>query len=94
MSKADVKRSPTKVGGGKNPDKLGWLMALQLLDTTWRVALPIILLTFIGAKLDKHYNTSPAFILTGLFLSLFIAIILVYRQIKVAYPDFFGGKKK
>ena len=75
--------------------KLDWTVALQLLDTSWRVALPIIAFTFIGHKLDIGFGTNPLFIILGLFLSLAVSALLVYRQIQVAYPDFFknGGKK-
>jgi F0F1-type ATP synthase assembly protein I len=68
----------------------GMTIAVQMADTAWRVAVPIIVLTLIGARLDKHYNSKPAFTIAGLLLSLVISTILVYKQIKVAYPDFFG----
>lgn len=71
------------------PLKLDWSLALQLLDTTWRVAIPILLLTYIGHSLDKAHHTNPLFIMLGLFLSLGVAGLLVYRQIQTAYPDFF-----
>lgn len=83
-------REPTK-----GPAKLDWTIALQLLDTTWRVALPILLFTYAGHKLDLAMGTNPLFIVLGLFLSLAVATLLVYKQIRVAYPDFFkkGGQK-
>lgn len=71
----------------------GRLVALQLLDTTWRVALPILLLSWLGFKLDQHWHTKPIFILIGFFVSLIMAFLLVYRQVKSAYPDFFKPQK-
>ncbi len=96
MSKADdkVKTPPTKGSSGKDANREGWFIALQLLDTTWRVALPILLLSFIGAKLDKHYGTMPRYTLIGFFVSLALSTTLVYKQIKNLYPDFFKGDKK
>ena len=89
-----TRESKTTKSVNTDPYKLDWSIALQLLDTTWRVAVPILLLTFLGHKLDLGLGTNPLFIIIGLFLSLTIAILLIYRQIKIAYPDFFkkGGK--
>lgn len=78
----------------QGPIKLDWSVALQLLDTTWRVAVPIILFTFLGNKFDKALGTSPLLIILGLFLSLAVAALLVYRQIQTAYPDFFRKGNK
>lgn len=90
-----VKDSPktTPRESGIRPSREGWLIAIQLMDTTWRVALPILLLCYIGIQIDKHNHTQPLFTLIGLFLSLAIASLLVYRQIKALYPDFFKGDK-
>jgi len=77
------------------PLKLDWSVALQLLDTTWRVAVPILLFTYVGNKFDKALDTGPLLIIGGLFLSLAVASLLVYKQIQSAYPDFFkkAGRK-
>ncbi len=93
-------RMAQRVGQNKHvpeadPYKVDWTIALQLLDTSWRVAVPILALTFIGHKLDLGLRTNPLFIIIGLFVAISISIILVYRQVKIAYPDFFkkaGGK--
>ena len=69
----------------------GWVVALQLLDTGLRVAIPILVLSFVGSKLDNHFQTKPLYTLIGFFLSLAISIVLVYKQIKSAYPDFFDS---
>ena len=94
MRKADAK---TPTGDKKNAQPLwdGKIIALQMMDTTWRVALPIILLTYGGVSLDKHLNTSPLYSLIGLFVSLAMATLLVYRQLAAAYPGFWkNGSKK
>ncbi len=94
MSKAVAKQTTTKVRGGKDPIPDNWVIALQLLDTGWRVALPILLLTYLGMRLDEHWDTAPLFVLIGFFLSLATAVLLVYRQIHRAYPDFFTLPKE
>lgn len=90
MKKAAAKEKTTT--GEKNASVApldGRVFALQFLDTTWRVALPITLLCYIGIQLDKHYGTNPLWVLVGLFASLGLSTLLVYRQLKVAYPDLF-----
>lgn len=94
MSKAAAKKTTTPAESGKNASREGWFIALQLLDTTWRVALPILLLSYIGIQLDKHRNSTPLYTLIGFFVSLLVATTLVYKQIKALYPDFFKGDKK
>lgn len=73
----------------------GLTIGLQFADTSWRVAVPIVALTFIGIKLDQHYGTRPWLSISGLFISIAVATLLVYKQLKAAYPDFMGkgGKK-
>lgn len=94
MEKADDKMPPTVKAGGARASREGWLIAMQLLDTTWRVALPILLFSYIGIRLDKHYDSEPLYTLISFFLSLAFATLLVYRQIKNLYPSFFKGSKK
>lgn len=84
--------SPDTTSSGKNngqPEVNGWAVAAQFLDTGWRVALPIIGLSYLGIRLDRHFGTRPLYAISGLFLSLGLASLLIYRQIKSAYPEFF-----
>ena len=67
---------------------------MQLMDTTWRVALPILLLSYIGIRLDRNYGSEPLYTLIGLFISLALAVVLVYKQIDALYPGFFKDMKK
>lgn len=66
----------------------------MFLDTGWRVAAPILLFTLFGHWLDIKLKTSPLLIIIGLLISLLTASLLVYKQLKVAFPDMFGGAKK
>ncbi len=94
MGKAAAQGTTTKTGGGSKSTVSGLAVGLQLADTAWRVAVPIILFTLVGNKLDKAIGTKPLFITSGLFLALAVAGLLVYRQIQVAYPDFFKKDTK
>lgn len=48
----------------------------------YTIALPIVILGFGGAMLDKKFGTSPLFLLVGIALSLIISGIAVYRKVK------------
>lgn len=93
MGKA-VKHMPTLVRGEKNSTVSGYLIAFQFLDTSWRVALPIVVLSLLGHKLDQRLNSGPLFLMIGFFASLPILVLLVYRQINSAYPEIFSSKRK
>lgn len=48
----------------------------------YTIALPIALLGFGGAWLDKKFGTSPWIILLGIAISLLVSGIAVYRKVK------------
>lgn len=58
----------------------------EALNLAWElgymIAIPIVLLGFGGAFLDKKVGTSPLFLLTGIVLSIIISGIAVYKKIK------------
>jgi len=70
----------------------GTVLALQLLDTSWRIALPIVVLSIIGVRLDQHFHTRPVLTIGSMLLALIISVTLVYKQIAAAYPEFLHGK--
>lgn len=94
MGKAAARSTTTNNEGGQKSTVSGLTIGLQMADTAWRVAVPILLLTLIGNKLDKAMGTNPLFKIVGLFLSLAIAGLLVYRQLQSAYPEFLQQDKK
>lgn len=77
----------------KNTSVSGLELAALFLDTSWRVAVPILVLSLGGHWLDGKQSTTPLFTLIGFFVSLVLATYLVYRQLKFAFPSMFGGKK-
>lgn len=46
------------------------------------LAIPVTILAYFGAKLDKFYHTTPLFILSGMGLALGISSLLIYKMIK------------
>lgn len=63
----------------------------EALNLAWElgymIAIPIALLGFGGALLDKKAGTSPLFLLSGIVLSIIISGIAVYRKIKRLTPN-------
>lgn len=87
------KKDPKKLAEIKKSDEEFAKLPLHLGEVTWRVALPILLLTIGGNKLDQRLNTLPIFSITGLLLSLVFATLLIYRYIKENFPGSFGGER-
>lgn len=48
----------------------------------YTIAIPIAILGFGGAWLDKKLETSPALLLIGIALSLLVSGVAVYRKVK------------
>jgi F0F1-type ATP synthase assembly protein I len=89
MSKAAARKTTTSDKNVNSDNLSGWTIAIQLMDTSWRVAVPILAFSYIGIQLDKHLHTRPLYSILGLFLALALATFLVYKQIKTLYPEFF-----
>ncbi|MBI3624431.1 AtpZ/AtpI family protein [Candidatus Saccharibacteria bacterium] len=51
-------------------------------DMGWRLALTVLVPVFIGAWLDRRYNTAPTWALTALFLSIGAAGLVVSATLK------------
>lgn len=63
----------------KNPV---WAAVNLAWELGYTIAVPIVVLGFGGAWLDKKYGTSPALILIGIGLSLVLSGVGIYRKIK------------
>lgn len=46
------------------------------------IAIPAVVLIYSGQLLDKKFDTSPLFILSGLFLAMIISGLIIWRLIK------------
>jgi F0F1-type ATP synthase assembly protein I len=70
-----------------DPTKSGNLNVLRLIgDTTWRMLIPSVGFTLLGAWLDSILNTKPWLMFAGIGIGCVFAVLLVARQIK-------GGKQ-
>lgn len=52
-----------------------------ILDTTWRIAVPVILFAGIGIFVDRNVGTAPFVTLVGVIIGFVFAAILVKKQI-------------
>jgi hypothetical protein len=56
-------------------------VALQLLDTTWRIAIPVLGLAVLGIVADRHFGTKPWLTLLAAAFGFVIAGLLVKREL-------------
>lgn len=54
-------------------------IAMQL---GYTIALPLVVFAITGRLLDKHYDSSPIFLLTGVVLSLIVSSILTFIKMR------------
>ncbi len=56
-------------------------LAVQFLDTTWRMATPVLLMTTGGIWLDRHLGTKPWLTLVSVLVGFGIAAWMVRLQL-------------
>lgn len=58
-------------------------MAVQLAwELGYMIAIPAVLLGFVGAYVDKAFHTSPLFLIAGFLLAVTLSAIAVYRKVR------------
>jgi hypothetical protein len=57
-----------------------------ILDTTWRMFIPVLSLLVLGLWLDTKTGHKPLFTLGGVLLGFGLAIALVYQQYRQVTP--------
>lgn len=62
------------------PVPLGTI-ALDLVNTAWRIAVPVLLFSVGGIVADKHWNTAPWVTLLGMVIGFIFAGLLIKQQI-------------
>ena len=50
-------------------------------EVGWTIALPLVGLALLGRWLDKIFQASPLFLLTGSLLAITISIIIIVKKI-------------
>jgi len=56
-------------------------IALDLLNTAWRIAVPVLIFSIVGIFADKHWDTAPWLTLLGLVVGFVFAGLLIKEQI-------------
>jgi F0F1-type ATP synthase assembly protein I len=76
-----MEHDPTSHNQAKNPSKNNGLTGWEALGFAWEMgytmAIPLVALALGGRFLDRYFGTSPAFLLTGIMLSIIASSILV-----------------
>ena len=52
------------------------------LNMGWRMAIAIILPTAIGWSLDRRFHSAPSYALAGLFIGVFLAILIIVDTVR------------
>ena len=73
--------SPTTSHRGSDANLGVGILALTFLDTTWRIATPVILFTALGILADRHFGTKPWLTLLCVAVGFVFAALLVRRQL-------------
>lgn len=74
--------STTKSSREADPFALGTL-ALDLLNTAWRIAVPVLLFAVAGLLLDRKLDSAPWLTLLGTVVGFGFAYLLVKKQIEI-----------
>ncbi|HJQ08708.1 MAG TPA: AtpZ/AtpI family protein [Candidatus Saccharimonadales bacterium] len=59
-------------------------IGMDFLDTTWRIAVPVVALTLLGIFIDRRFDTAPGITLVMAVTGFVIAGLLVKRQLSRA----------
>jgi len=65
---------------GDAPTVLG-AIGMDLLDTTWRIAVPVVICAVAGIVADRHFGTSPWVTLAATVAGFGVAGWLIKRQL-------------
>jgi F0F1-type ATP synthase assembly protein I len=80
--------TPNNSTGGHTPEnhQRQLRIGMELADTTWRIAVPVLLFAGIGIVADRVLGSKPWLTLLGMAIGFVCAGLLVRRQLK-RWPD-------
>lgn len=81
----------TSTAGGKSPFTAG-AIGLTLLDTTWRIAVPVILFAGLGIFADRSLGTKPWLTLLAVVIGFVFAGLLLKKQLEASERESFSAK--
>ncbi|OGG39052.1 hypothetical protein A2116_02120 [Candidatus Jorgensenbacteria bacterium GWA1_49_17] len=70
------------------PEKTHFAPLALAWELGYTIAIPLVALALGGRFLDKSFDTSPIFLLIGIFVSIFISSFLIYRKTKKILSQF------
>jgi hypothetical protein len=73
--------TPTTKSRGNDANMGVGILALTFLDTTWRIATPVILFAVLGIMADRTFGSKPWVTLLGVIIGFVFAVLLVKRQL-------------
>lgn len=63
-------------------DRRYFLFAIRIMgELVWMIAVPVVLLAFLGKWLDNRWNTRPWFLIFGFVLAALISGFAVWRRV-------------
>ena len=75
---------PTNKGDTESTSSASLVVFATIADTTWRMFVPVFAGALIGYGLDRLLGSRPTGVISGTFLGVGLAIVLVYLQYKSA----------
>ena len=69
------------LGGSVEAGMHRWQAALNIIGAGWFIGLSILLGVLAGLWLDGELDTSPLFVMVGLFFGFIVAVYGVYRML-------------
>lgn len=70
---------PADATASSNTEKLH--VGRELMDTTWRITVPVLLFAVVGIFIDKAVGSKPWVTLLGAMIGFLVATLLIKRQI-------------
>lgn len=71
-----------------------WQVLTLGIKLGFTVAIPLLILLLVGRYLDKHFQTSPIFLLSGLLISLIFSFYGLYKLLNPLLKDLSKEKNK
>jgi uncharacterized membrane protein YfcA len=66
----------------------------SVLNMGWRMAITFIIPVIIGAWLDRRFDTSPSYTLTGIFVAVAGSVMVLYSTVKEVNAETSEMEKK
>ena len=76
----------TKTVSGNNHFSLSTI-ALDLLDTAWRIAIPVVLFAGAGIFIDRKIDSAPWFTLVATVIGFVVAGLLLKQQLQAVQRE-------